>query len=129
MDNETIRLISYQGHQFDIPMQVAELFGVVRRFMFPGSPIPLSEVTSAELAKAIEFAINHLVDPQSDIPAHVLPHNRMMYAVDWAKDMFDDMLSSELIGLYHAAANLEFPILLTLTRAAAIERRNRQLGL
>ena len=117
-----IILVSSEGDVFVVPINIAALFRRIYYRIFIGDPILLPDISTAELAKAIEFGRKHILQPQFDIPDDN-SCNRTIFFMQWVTQMLDPMTDIELVNLYYAAKYLRFSILQNVILVEATDNR------
>lgn len=72
-DSRTVHLVSQEGESYDVPLGVAKTSQLVKTMIDEdqdseeAQEIPLPNVKSAILARVIEFAQHHKIEPMNDI--------------------------------------------------------------
>jgi len=72
-DLKTVHLVSQEGESYDVPLSVAKMSQLVKTMIDEdqdsdeAQEIPLPNVKSAILARAIEFSKHHRIEPMNEI--------------------------------------------------------------
>mmetsp|Transcript_25178 Transcript_25178/g.37099 ORF Transcript_25178/g.37099 Transcript_25178/m.37099 type:complete len:169 (+) Transcript_25178:56-562(+) len=121
-DNRTVHLVSQEGEQFDVSLEVAKMSELVKT-MFDDEQaddevqeIPLPNVKTAILAKIIEFAEHYKTDPMTEIEKPLKSANMNEIVQEWYAN-FVNVDQEVLFELILAANYMDIKPLLEITCA------------
>ncbi len=117
-----VHLVSQEGEQFEVPLDVATMSELVKTMFDPEQPedevqeIPLPNVKSVILSKVIEFLTYYKGEPMNDIEKPLKSSNMNEVVQEWYAD-FVNVEQEILFELILAANFMDIPPLLELSCA------------
>lgn len=121
-EGRTVHLVSQEGEQFDVALDVAKMSELVKTMFDPEAPedevqdIPLPNVKTAILSKVIEFASHYKTEPMNEIEKPLKSSNMSEVVQQWYAD-FVNVEQEILFEMILAANFMDIKPLLDLTCA------------